>query len=42
VPGAGLDIGSGGVERYRQPIDQFAETIIEKSRQRCVDGVTSL
>ncbi len=32
VPWAGLDIGSGGVERYRQPIDQFAETIIEKSR----------
>jgi hypothetical protein len=32
VPWAGLDIGSGGVERYRQRIDQFAETIIEKSR----------
>ena len=32
VPWAGLDSGSGGVERYRQPIEQFAETIVEKCR----------
>jgi hypothetical protein len=32
-PCAGLkDMGSGGVERYRGPIERFAETIIDKVR----------
>ena len=29
---AGQETGSGGVESYREPIERFAETIIEKCR----------
>jgi hypothetical protein len=29
-PWAGVDLPSGGVERYREAIERFAETIIEK------------
>lgn len=32
APWAGQDVGDGGVDRYRGPIEQFAETIIEKCR----------
>jgi hypothetical protein len=32
-PWAGLnDMGSGDVERFREPIERFAETVIEKVR----------
>jgi hypothetical protein len=30
VPWAGIDLRSGDVERFREPIERFAETIIEK------------
>jgi hypothetical protein len=30
VPWAGMDLPSGDVERFREPIERFAETIIEK------------
>ena len=32
LPWAGVDIGAGGVERYREAIERFAETVIEKCR----------
>lgn len=32
VPWAGPEIGSAGVERYREPIERFAETIIDQLR----------
>ena len=31
-PWAGLDMASGDVERFREPIERFAEDIIEKVR----------
>jgi hypothetical protein len=30
APWAGLDLPSGNAERFREPIERFAETIIEK------------
>ena len=30
APWAGLDLPSGDAERFREPIERFAETIIEK------------
>jgi probable F420-dependent oxidoreductase len=30
APWAGVDLGPGGPERFREPIERFAETIIEK------------
>jgi probable F420-dependent oxidoreductase len=32
APWMGADLGPGGVERYREPIERFAETIIAKVR----------
>lgn len=32
APWMGVDLPPGGVERYREPIERFAETIIEKVR----------
>ena len=31
-PWMGMDVESGGIERYREPIERFAETIIAKVR----------
>jgi hypothetical protein len=30
APWAGLDLRAGDAERFREPIERFAETIIEK------------
>ena len=32
APWMGTELPSGGVERYREPIERFAETIIAKVR----------
>jgi hypothetical protein len=32
APWAGVDLAPGGPERFREPIERFAETIIEKVR----------